>query len=107
VAGCAYSATFASVWNGGFVASVTVTNTSGTAWSGWSGGFSMSSAATVQTSWGATLHAANGRVDVTPTDYNASVPSGSSVTLGFQAATTAPVRQIKDFTVNGRTCRLS
>jgi hypothetical protein len=50
---------------------------------------------------------ADGRVDVTPTHYNASVASGSSVTLGFQAATTAPVGQIKDFTVNGRTCRLS
>jgi hypothetical protein len=64
----------------------------------------MSPAATVQTSWGATLHAADGRVGVTPADYNASVPSGSSVTLGFQAATTAPVGQLKAFTVNGGTC---
>ena len=86
------------------VAQVALTNTSGHAWTTWSGQFSMPSVATVQNSWGATMHSASGWVSVTPADYNASVPAGSTISLGFQALTTAPITQFGAFAVNGTTC---
>jgi hypothetical protein len=101
---CRYSYRFSSVWDGGMVAQLTLTNTSGRVWSAWSGGFPLPSVATVRSSWGATMRSAGGWVSVTPDDYNASVPAGGSIALGFQAATTAPVKQLGAFTLNGRTC---
>jgi cytoskeletal protein RodZ len=102
---CRSSFSIQSAWNGGMVAQLTLTNTSARAWTTWSGGFSMSSVATVQYSWGATMHSAGGWVSVTPADYNASVPAGSTISLGFQALTTAPIKQFGALTVNGTTCR--
>jgi hypothetical protein len=102
---CRSSYSIQSAWNGGMVAQLTLTNTSGRAWTTWAGRFSMSSVATVQYSWGATMHSADGWVSVTPADYNASVPAGSTISLGFQASTTAPIKQFGAFTVNGTTCR--
>jgi cellulase/cellobiase CelA1 len=84
---------------------MTLTNISGTTWSGWSGAFSMPATVTVTNSWGATLSASGGRVNLTPVDYNATVSPGASATLGFQAATATPVTQLTGFTVNAKTCR--
>lgn len=102
---CRSSYNIQSAWNGGMVAKLTLTNTSGRAWTTWSGSFSVSPVTTVQYSWGATMHSADGRVSVTPADYNASVPAGGTVSLGFQVLTTAPTTQFGAFTVNGTTCR--
>lgn len=101
---CQVDYTFDSVWGDGFVVTIVYTNTSTTAWSGWSGRFGMSSAATVQSSWGADLSASGGSVLVTPADYNSSVAVGDSVTVGFQAETTASVTTLGPFSVNGKTC---
>jgi hypothetical protein len=101
---CKVAYTFGSNWGSGFVASITITNTSGRAWSGWSGGFGMSTAASVTSSWGASLQASGGWVSFVPADYNASVAAGSGVQIGFQAVTTAQVKQLGPFSVNGNTC---
>jgi hypothetical protein len=101
---CLASYGFSSVWNGGFVASITFTNTSGGAWSGWSAGFGMSPAAGVTNSWNATLRASGGWVAVGPASYISSVPPGGQVQLGFQASTTATVNRLGPFSVNGQRC---
>jgi hypothetical protein len=104
---CQVSYGFSSSWNGGFVVSITYTNTSNTPWSGWSSRFGMSSAATVSNGWGASLRPQGGYVTVTPAGYNASVSAGKTATIGFQGGTTTPVRQLGPFSVNGKTCHVS
>jgi mannan endo-1,4-beta-mannosidase len=106
-ASCRATYAFDSVWGGGFVATIRLTNISGAAWSGWTGGFSMAQSASVQNSWGATMHASQGWVALTPADYNASVTAGTTITIGFQANTTATVNRLGPFVVNGRTCLTS
>jgi cellulase/cellobiase CelA1 len=104
---CKVSYTLPSVWGGGFVAAVEVTNSSGAAWSGWSGSFALSTAATVQNSWGATLGTNGLNVAVTPAAYDTTVAAGGKVTFGFQAAMTSPAApRLGAFTVNGQVCQI-
>jgi cellulase/cellobiase CelA1 len=101
---CTYTYAFPSVWDGGFVASVTLTNTSHRAHEGWTAQFSMPGTATITQSWGATFVQKGDRVTVTPVAYNTSMAPQAQVVIGFNASTSSTVNSLSSFRLNGSAC---
>jgi endo-1,4-beta-xylanase len=87
-AGCSASVSL-NQWNGGFVATVTVTAASG-AINGWTVGLSLPSGAAVTNSWNATGSGTSGSVSYTNVAYNGSVAAGANTQFGFQGTGTGP-----------------
>lgn len=102
---CTAAYAFNSVWNGGFVVNITLTNTSSMPWNRWSGTFVLDPTAQVVNSWGGMLWVSGTSVALAPAGYNAVVQPGGSVTIGFQAQTPAMVTRLSGFTVQGRACQ--
>ena len=87
--GC--SATYAteSRWSGGFVASVTVTDSGTTALTGWTVTFNFGGDQHVTNSWNTSLTQSLGYVTASNASYNGSVAAGSSTSFGFQGTWSA------------------
>ncbi|MEI7687950.1 MAG: cellulose binding domain-containing protein, partial [Planctomycetota bacterium] len=74
-----------SSWNGGFVADVTIRNTSTTAMNGWTLEFDL--AADITNLWSGTIVSRVGNhYVIRAASWNATIPPGGSITFGFQAA---------------------
>jgi poly(hydroxyalkanoate) depolymerase family esterase len=101
--GCrvAYSA---DTWNTGLTASVTVTNTGGTAVNGWSLGFTLPAGQRVVSAWNATVAPVTGAVIARNVSYNAGIAPGASVSFGFQGEHTGNTARPAAFTLNGSPC---
>jgi hypothetical protein len=89
-------------WQGGFGASITITNTSSTAINGWTLVFSFPSGQTVTQGWNGSFTQSGSRVTVTNLSYNGSIAPGSSVSLGFNGAWSSSNTNPTAFTVNGQ-----
>jgi endo-1,4-beta-xylanase len=76
-------------WNGGFVATVTVTAGS-SAINGWTVGLTLPGGAAVTSSWNATGSGTSGSVSYTNVAYNGSVAAGQNTQFGFQGTGTGP-----------------
>lgn len=92
-------------WSGGFGASVTVQNTSGSSWSNWSLGFTFpASGQAISQGWNGTFTQSGQNVTVTNVSSNGAVAANGSVNPGFNGAWTASNPVPTTFTVNGNAC---
>jgi endo-1,4-beta-xylanase len=76
-------------WNGGFVATVTVTAGS-SAVNGWTVGVTLPSGAAVTSSWSATGSGTSGSISYSNVSYNGSLAAGRNTQFGFQGTGTGP-----------------
>ncbi|WP_203935546.1 cellulose binding domain-containing protein, partial [Planosporangium mesophilum] len=85
--GCSASVSLNS-WNGGFVATVTVTaGSSGT--NGWTVSMTLPSGATITNTWNAQASGTSGAVRFTNVSYNGRIAAGQSTQFGFQGTGSA------------------
>jgi poly(hydroxyalkanoate) depolymerase family esterase len=95
-----------SAWNSGLTENITITNTASTTINGWSLVFTLPSGQSIINGWNATYSPNSGRVTATNVSYNATIPAGGALTIGFQAnhggSTAAPT----SFTLNGGNCAI-
>jgi poly(hydroxyalkanoate) depolymerase family esterase len=92
-----------SAWNTGETENITVTN-SGPAINGWTLGFTLASGQVITQGWNANYSGTSGAVTATNLSYNASIPTGGSVSLGFNANQTGNAAAPAAFTLNGVAC---
>ncbi|WP_318307107.1 glycoside hydrolase family 9 protein [Amycolatopsis solani] len=101
--GCAVTYT-ANTWNGGFTATVNLTNTGTTAWTAWTLKFSFPGNQKVTQGWSATWSQSGADVTAAAMPWNASVAPGRSVAIGFNGSYTGTNANPAAFTVNGKAC---
>ena len=101
--GCHVSYT-PSNWQGGFTASVTVSNTSAVAVNGWTLAFAFGGDEEITNAWNATVSQAGPDVSAASMSYNASIPPGGSQSFGFQGTWSASDAPPASFSVNGTAC---
>lgn len=77
-------------WNGGFTATVTVTNTGDEPLSGWSADWTFGGGQQVVHGWNATVTQSGADVHAENASYNGAVPEGGSASFGFQGSGPAP-----------------
>ncbi len=101
--GCAVTYT-TNDWPGGFTAAITIQNL-GSAINGWTLGFTFpDSGQKVDTGWSATFSQSGQNVTATNVDYNAAIPSGASVSIGFNGTWSGSNPKATAFTLNGVAC---
>ena len=92
-------------WPGGFGGSITVQNTSGSAWTSWNLVFAFpASGQTVTQGWNGTFTQSGQTVTVANMSWNGSVAANASVNPGFNGAWTTSNPVPTSFTVNGNAC---
>ena len=92
------------VWNTGFTANVTITNTGNSAVNGWALGFTLPGGQAVTGSWGATLSGTSGALTARNVSYNGSLPAGGTASFGFQGTYSGSFASPSAFTLNGTAC---
>ncbi|MFC7531777.1 PHB depolymerase family esterase [Actinoplanes sp. GCM10030250] len=96
-----------SAWNTGLTANLTITNTGATGINGWSLGFTLPSGQTITSGWNATYSPTAGQVTARNVGYNAAIPAGGSVSVGFQATHTGNTAKPASFSLNGMPCAVA
>jgi endoglucanase len=105
-AGC--SATYSvNDWGGAFSATVALTNTGGTAWTGWTLAFGFPGNQKVTQGWSGQWSQAGTQVTVTNQSWNGSVAPGGTVSLGFNGSYSGSNPRPTAFTVNGHACTVT
>ncbi len=99
---CAVSYTV-NQWGGGFTAEVVITNR-GAALSGWTLTWSFSGDQQITNIWSASYTQSGNKVTARNMDYNASLPSGGTASMGFQASFSGSNAAPTDFALNGTAC---
>jgi poly(3-hydroxybutyrate) depolymerase len=94
-------------WNTGLTSNMTITNTGTAAISGWSLVFTLPGGQTITSGWNAGYTPTSGQVTARNVSYNADIPAGASVSIGFQATHTGNTAEPGSFTLNGATCALA
>ncbi|MEU6036714.1 cellulose-binding domain-containing protein [Actinomadura sp. NPDC047616] len=94
-------------WNTGLTESITITNTGSSAVNGWSLAFTLPSGQTITSGWNAAFSPAGGQVTARNVSYNASLASGASVSIGFQATHNGNTAKPASFTLNGASCTVT
>lgn len=106
-ASCAVSYKVTSQWSGGFVVTITITNSGASPISGWMLAFTFPGDQHVTNGWNG-VFAQNGmQVSVSNESYNAHIQTGSSVAPGFQGAWNASNAAPTSFSLNGTACSAS
>jgi hypothetical protein len=82
--GCSAAYSTQSSWSGGFVGSVTVTDSGTTAITGWTVTFVFAGDQKVTSAWNATVNQSIEYVTASNLSYNGSLSAGSSTSFGFQ-----------------------
>ncbi|MER5455041.1 glycoside hydrolase family 6 protein [Micromonospora sp. NPDC002389] len=91
-------------WAGGFTAEIRVTNRSG-ALNGWTLAFNAGSGVRLSNGWNGTWSQSGDRIEVRNVAYNGSVPSGGTISVGFQGTYSgSSLPTPGPFTLNGGTC---
>jgi beta-xylosidase len=101
--GCRVTYTVTNQWQGGFGASVTVTNL-GDPVSGWNLTWSFTAGLTVTQAWNATVTQTGSQVTAKNMDYNSSIPTGGDAGFGFNGAWTSSNPVPASFALNGVPC---
>lgn len=92
-------------WQGGFQASLSITNTGSSAINGWSLVFSFANGQTITQIWNATSSQTGSKVTVTNVSYDASIaPGATQNTVGFLGSWTSTNAVPTSFALNGVTC---
>jgi lysophospholipase L1-like esterase len=102
-AGCRVDYTITSQWQGGFGASVTVTNL-GDPVTAWALTWSFASGQSVTQAWNATLTRSGAEVTATGLSYNAAIATNATVNFGFNGAWTSSNPVPTGFALNGVGC---
>jgi len=92
-------------WQGGFGANIVITNNTGAAVTQWTLGFNL--VPTISSLWNGNLTTAGALNTVTNLDWNASIPNGTSISLGFNGNGTLNASAISNCIFNGSPCTLS
>lgn len=87
---CSASLRTDNAWSGGFIATVTVTNTGDEPLSGWSAGWTFTGGQRIVNGWNATVTQDGSAVHAENAGYNGAVPAGGSTGFGFQGSGPAP-----------------
>jgi len=101
---CAVTYTNSSVWHGGVVANITITNTGTIAILGWTLVFTFDGDERIISGWGAVVSQAGQAVTARNADWNKAIPAGGSVSVGFQATYATSYTPPTAFTLNGVPC---
>ncbi|HVU66412.1 MAG TPA: cellulose binding domain-containing protein [Ktedonobacteraceae bacterium] len=102
---CQVTYTVTSQWSGGFGATITIQNTSGSAWSSWNLQFVFpASGQTVTQGWNGAFSQSGQNVTVTNLAWNGSVAANASVSPGFNGSWTTSNPVPTRFIVNGHVC---
>ena len=102
---CQVTYTVTNQWPGGFGGSITVQNTSSTAWTSWNLAFTFPvSGQTVTQGWNGVFTQSGQNVTVVNESWNGSVAASASVNPGFNGAWTTSNPVPTSFSVNGNTC---
>src|SRR5581483_4730935 len=104
---CQVTYTVTNQWSGGFGASLTIQNTSSSAWTSWTLGFTFpASGQAISQLWNGNYTQSGQNVSVTNLSYNGSVPAGAMVSSepGFNGSWTTSNPVPTSFTVNGNVC---
>jgi beta-xylosidase len=102
-AGCAVTYAKTSEWQGGFGASVSVTNL-GDALTGWTLEWSFGSGQQVGQHWNAAITQSGTEVSAKNAAYNGAIPTGGTVDFGFNGSFTSANPAPAAFRLNGTTC---
>ncbi|WP_328835351.1 GH12 family glycosyl hydrolase domain-containing protein [Streptomyces europaeiscabiei] len=92
------------VWQGGFTADVTITNTGSSPVSGWKLAFTLPSGQRITNAWNANLSGSSGAVTASNVAHNGEVAAGGQTTFGFQGTSSGTFAKPSDFSLNGTTC---
>ncbi|CBG75942.1 putative secreted cellulase B precursor [Streptomyces scabiei 87.22] len=93
-----------SVWQDGFTAGVTVSNTGSSPVDGWKVGFALPSGQRITHSWNANVSPASGSVTADNAVHNASIAPGGQVSFGFQGTYSGTFTKPASFSLNGTSC---
>src|SRR3954451_23143891 len=102
-AGCSVNYSVSSQWQGGFGASVSITNL-GDALSGWTLTWSYGAGQTVTQAWNATVTQSGSAVTAANASYNGSVATNGTVSFGFNGSWTGSNPSPTSFSLNGVLC---
>jgi lysophospholipase L1-like esterase len=102
-AGCRVAYTISSQWQGGFGASVAITNL-GDPLNGWTLAFNFPSGQTVTQLWNGRVSQSGAAVTVRDAGYNAALATNATTSFGFNGAWSGANGVPASFTVNGVTC---
>ncbi len=96
-------------WGGGFTGTVRITNTGSTAVSGWTLQFAFPAGQRLTHGWNATWTQPTGSANVTAVNlgWNASLPPGGSISIGFNGTAGAANPEPAAFTLNTNPCTIS
>ena len=103
-ASCQVTYSTQSQWTGGFVASVTISNTGTSAINGWKLGFTFPGDQKITTAWNGVASQSGESVSITNASYNGTIPAAGSTSLGFQGTWTSSDAAPTSFTLNGAAC---
>ncbi|MFJ3338960.1 cellulose binding domain-containing protein [Streptomyces sp. NPDC086766] len=92
------------VWQGGFTADVTVTNSGSSPVSGWKLAFTLPAGQQISSAWNAGLTPSSGSVGATNVAYNAEIPANGKTTFGFQGTYVGTFARPAGFSLNGTAC---
>ncbi|GAA2694932.1 MULTISPECIES: non-reducing end alpha-L-arabinofuranosidase family hydrolase [Actinosynnema] len=101
--GCSVAYTTTSQWQGGFTASVAITNV-GDAVDGWTLTWAYGAGQRVAQAWSAEVSQSGERVSARNASYNAAIPTGGRVEFGFTATATGANPDPTSFSLNGTAC---
>ncbi|MEU7901539.1 cellulose-binding domain-containing protein, partial [Actinoplanes sp. NPDC049118] len=102
-AGCRVAYAVTNTWQGGFGASVEITNL-GDPVNGWTLGWTFASGQTVTQLWNGVVTQSGSSVSVRDAGYNAALGTNASTSFGFNGATTGTNTDPTAFTLNGVAC---
>ncbi|SBT52643.1 GH12 family glycosyl hydrolase domain-containing protein [Micromonospora auratinigra] len=106
-ASCAVKYTPTNVWNNGFTAEVTITNTGSSTINGWTMNYNLPSGQTVTNAWNATVTQSGSALTAKNVSYNGTLSPGASTNFGYQATLSGAYSAPSSFTLNGATCTKS
>ncbi|MFL6117757.1 MAG: non-reducing end alpha-L-arabinofuranosidase family hydrolase [Catenulispora sp.] len=101
--GCRVDYSITSQWQGGFGASVHITNL-GSATTSWTLGWTFGAGQTITQMWAGVPTQSGADVTVANAPYNGAIPSGGSTYFGFNGAWTSGNPVPAAFTLNGTVC---
>jgi cellulose 1,4-beta-cellobiosidase len=102
--GCKIAYNRVSEWAGGFVATVTITNTGSAPINGWSVGFTFPGDQVVASAWNAAVTQSGPAVTAANLSYNRVLNPGAATSFGMQGSWRTGDAPPATFTLNGRAC---
>jgi hypothetical protein len=102
-AGCRVDYAVSSSWQGGFGATVAITNL-GDATTGWRLTWSFAAGQTVTQLWNGSVAQSGAQVTVTNAPYNGTIPTGGTTSFGFNGGWNGTNPAPTSFALNGTTC---